>query len=201
MTRRQSGEELRVVGLIGDIHGQVVALDRALRALATYDVDRVVCVGDIADTPVEIETCLRLLMQSDVVMVRGNHDRWLLEAAAGDPDTGAALGRTALEFLASVPPMRLLNTRAGTAMLCHGIGSNDLAHVPVHFADAFLRRARRIGTIPKGCVAMLRGHTHSFSVISCTELLVVTAGQLSEDASSGCALVNFDDKTAEKITY
>ncbi len=66
------------IGLIADIHGNLVALDTVLACLAAEGVDEIICLGDVAalgPQPVEVLTRLRAL-RCPVVM--GNTDAWLL---------------------------------------------------------------------------------------------------------------------------
>lgn len=69
------------IGLIADIHGNLVALETVLADLEREAVDRVICLGDVAvlgPQPVEVIVRLRELWCSCVL---GNTDAWLLEGA------------------------------------------------------------------------------------------------------------------------
>lgn len=66
------------IGLIADIHGNLLALDTVLAHLATEHVDEIICLGDVAALgphPTEVLARLRGL---GCAVVMGNTDAWLL---------------------------------------------------------------------------------------------------------------------------
>lgn len=66
---------------IGDIHGKHIALKQCLeRAGFRNNVDRLICLGDVADKGDYVPECFnRLLEIKNIVYLKGNHDTWLLE--------------------------------------------------------------------------------------------------------------------------
>lgn len=66
--------------VIGDIHGGHKALVQVLkRAKFDYKKDRLISLGDVADGWPYVTECFEELLKiKDLVMVRGNHDEWLL---------------------------------------------------------------------------------------------------------------------------
>jgi 3',5'-cyclic AMP phosphodiesterase CpdA len=72
------------VAVLADIHGNLPALDAVLRDVDHASVDVVVLNGDIADGPMPRETLDRLIELGErAVWVRGNTDRWLVDAFDG----------------------------------------------------------------------------------------------------------------------
>ncbi|MHB1355694.1 MAG: metallophosphoesterase family protein [Anaerolineae bacterium] len=68
------------VGVISDIHNNVVALNAILDALHEEKCEQIICCGDIIGIgPYPEETVQRLIQIPDIVAVRGNHERYLLE--------------------------------------------------------------------------------------------------------------------------
>jgi predicted phosphodiesterase len=61
-------------GLLGDIHGNLQALEAALARLDALGVDRIVCVGDLVGYNADPDTCVALLRARHVVSIAGNHD-------------------------------------------------------------------------------------------------------------------------------
>ncbi|HEY3256027.1 MAG TPA: metallophosphoesterase, partial [Polyangiaceae bacterium] len=123
---------LRRVGLIGDIHGEDVLLERALEVLSRRDLDAILATGDIADGPGSVTRCCELLIQHRVITVRGNHERWFLRGSMRDlPDATAPqqVSAQAHAMLAALPAEIEIATVAGLALLCHGLGPNDMAKV------------------------------------------------------------------------
>lgn len=85
------------VAVIGDVHGNAVALEKALRA-SLDEFETVVLVGDYVDWGPESRVVLDLLVDAqhrkrDMVLLRGNHDQALLDFLdGGDFAKYAALG-------------------------------------------------------------------------------------------------------------
>ncbi|MDO8604023.1 MAG: metallophosphoesterase [bacterium] len=67
--------------VIGDIHGGYKALVQCLdRSKFDFEKDRLISLGDVADGWPEVAECFEELMEiKNLVMVRGNHDNWLLD--------------------------------------------------------------------------------------------------------------------------
>ena len=57
-----------------DVHGNLPALEAVLAEVASLEVDRIVCGGDVVAGPFPRE-CLDTLVGVDAVFVRGNADR------------------------------------------------------------------------------------------------------------------------------
>lgn len=122
------------VGIIADIHGNLVALDTVLAELESEAVDRLVCLGDVAalgPQPAEVVAWLR---GAGCPSVLGNTDAWLLEEPPRptDPSEEAMAGISRwcadrlsgedLDYLRACPPtMRVRLGEEDAGMLCfHG---------------------------------------------------------------------------------
>lgn len=74
------------IGIISDIHGNLVALEAALAALEKHRPDRVICLGDVvADGPNPLE-CVRRLDAIGCDVVMGNTDADLLSGQQKSSD-------------------------------------------------------------------------------------------------------------------
>jgi putative phosphoesterase len=67
------------LGLIGDIHGDVRALEAALKHLDALGVDTVICPGDLVGYGAQPDQVVELIQARGIAAIRGNHDRWALE--------------------------------------------------------------------------------------------------------------------------
>lgn len=67
------------IGLIADIHGNAFALRTVMGELAAAQLDRIVCLGDVAVLGPDPGEVVRLLDDLGCPVVRGNTDAWLLE--------------------------------------------------------------------------------------------------------------------------
>ncbi len=74
------------IGVITDVHNNLPALEAVLALLS--DCDRIACCGDVIGIgPYPEETVRRLMRVPNLLCVRGNHDRYLLEGMpAGVPN-------------------------------------------------------------------------------------------------------------------
>ncbi len=174
---------LRRIGLLGDIHCEDGRLAAALEFFQTQQLDLICAVGDIADGPGDVNRTIELLREHRVVAVRGNHERWLFTGEMrGLPEATSRfdLRLPAWEYLPNLPVWRRLETVAGTALLCHGLGGDDMAgvwpqddvlrnHSNYPLWQLVNRREYRF---------VLNGHTHQRLVRSFAELTIINAGTL-----------------------
>ena len=69
-----------VFGIITDIHNNVTALRAVLERLRSMHCDRIICCGDIIGIgPCPEETVQEMMHIPDLISVRGNHAKYLLE--------------------------------------------------------------------------------------------------------------------------
>ncbi len=61
-------------GILGDIHGNLSALETVLRRFEEEGVDRAISVGDVVGYGAAPSECIALLQQIGAVVVKGNHD-------------------------------------------------------------------------------------------------------------------------------
>jgi|ERR687898_1367863 putative phosphoesterase len=82
------------VALLADIHGNLLGLDAVLEEIENEQVDRIVCLGDVAVGPQPTETLERIRSLGCPVLM-GNWDAWFLD---GFPDFADELGRKLVEI-------------------------------------------------------------------------------------------------------
>ena len=73
------------IGIIGDIHGNLAALDAVLASLAADPPDEIVCLGDVAATGPQPRDVISRLRDLGCHTVMGNSDAWLLSPAPSNP--------------------------------------------------------------------------------------------------------------------
>jgi predicted phosphodiesterase len=123
------------IGLIADVHGNLVALETVLAELLGREpVDRLLCLGDVAalgPQPTEVVARLRELGCPSVL---GNTDAWLLNRPPANltGPSGIAMAEISRwcadrlsaadrEYLRSCPPTRRMDLGEGLELLCfHG---------------------------------------------------------------------------------
>ena len=72
--------------VIGDIHGAFKALKICLeKSNFDYDLDTLICLGDIGDRSPDVVECIdEVLKIKNLIYIRGNHDRWLMDWFFGE---------------------------------------------------------------------------------------------------------------------
>jgi predicted phosphodiesterase len=171
----------RHIGIIGDVHGHVHNLAKALALLRDRSVDAIVSVGDIVDGPESIDQCCDLLVRHGVIAVRGNHERWMLTQqmrAVPNATSLSSLRRRSRHFLASLPPVRVLPVVGGTVVLSHGLGDDDMRELPARPNKSLLTALRRCGVVPSSCVGVISGHSHRRGSVRVARTTLVEAGTL-----------------------
>jgi predicted phosphodiesterase len=187
-------EQPRRVAVIGDVHACDRRLELLLVHLQERDLDLVACVGDIVDGPGDPNAAAALLQAHDVAVVRGNHDRWILEGVLRDlPEAHAfdALTVTTVAYLSALPASRELTLSNGTSLLlCHGLLENDMNKIAADdygYAleandeyQSLLRDGRRR--------VVVKGHRHRPAIWNAGPLTLVDAGSLLEECET-CAVI------------
>ena len=117
------------IAAIGDIHGNSAALHAVLCDIDKYGVDAIVNVGDHFSGPLDAKGTADLLLSRDMINIRGNHDRWLVEQSRSEmgPSDLAAdsqLEKIHRDWLSSLAP----TARIGDVFLCHGTPGSDTAY-------------------------------------------------------------------------
>jgi putative phosphoesterase len=193
--------KLRRFGAIGDIHCEDEALEAALRLFEAHQVDAVLSVGDLLDGRGDPNRTLRLLDERRVIAIQGNHDRWYQDGEMrqlAEATPLGALAPDAAEFLASLPPTRDISTVSGQLLLCHGVGSDDMAllrsddegyALTSNFALQDILRSRRYRFV-------LGGHTHRRMVRQLGGVTFLNAGTLKHDDAPCALLVDAEALTA-----
>lgn len=68
------------LGIITDIHNNFIALEKVLDSLYKEKCDKIICCGDIIGIGPYPEETVQLMMKTEnLIAVRGNHERYLLE--------------------------------------------------------------------------------------------------------------------------
>jgi predicted phosphodiesterase len=190
------------IGLFGDIHAEDERLAAALAHVKALGATLLVSVGDIADGRGDLERTCALLEDNQVLTVRGNHDRWLLADELRQlphaPRREELSPRT-LAFLEALPATRELDTPLGRALVCHGVGDNDMKQLrPEHDGYELANNDELHALLAaRTYTLVLGGHTHARMLRTFTgadrhELTVINAGTFRAWDDPCFALVDFD---------
>lgn len=160
------------IAVIADVHGNRDALAAVLEDIDARCVDLAIDLGDYLSGPLDARGAAKLLMERDMLHVRGNHDPQLLERdedgmGASDRTANEQIGIGARRRLATLPPTLLV---AGEVFACHGTPTSDLTYwTETVDADGRVRPAGREQIEHHAAGAdhpvLLCGHTHLSRIV------------------------------------
>ncbi|MEM1414585.1 MAG: metallophosphoesterase [Myxococcota bacterium] len=195
------GEALHRVGVVGDVHGELNALATGLDALAARGCETILCVGDLVDGPgtdAETEAACRLLRERGVLCIAGNHERWwLANEMRSVPHVTGAMADDVREWIEALPATRRLPTVAGDALLCHGVGDDDLAILYPEtkgYALQAVMPALRPLLLDDSLRYAVGGHTHRRMARALPGLTFVNAGTLHRDFEVSVSVIDFAER-------
>ncbi|MGI8858102.1 MAG: metallophosphoesterase family protein [Thermomicrobiales bacterium] len=155
------------IGLIADIHGNLLALDTVLAELARVGVDELICLGDVAALGPQPGAVIARLRALQCPVVMGNTDAWLLDPTLAEGSSAPVLVTSQwcmtqlsvddLAYVRTFSPTLSRTLPDGTELLCfHGS--------PRSFDDAITATtpAETLDEMLAGADAaiMVGGHTH-----------------------------------------
>jgi putative phosphoesterase len=136
------------IAVIADIHGNIRALEAVRADLRRHAPDVVVNLGDHLSGPLQAADTADLLIETDYLHIRGNHDRQLLDRPAEQmgPSDRAAFGQLSSrhkEWLSKLPATKMLGEQI---LLCHGTPTDDLEYLleEIHGTEARLASQEKI---------------------------------------------------------
>ena len=173
------------IAVIADIHGNLRALEAVRADLRGHAPDVVINLGDHLSGPLQAAATADLLIASNYLQIRGNHDRQLLDRP---PDRMGASDRAAFgqlsnrhkEWLSSLPATKMFGDNI---LLCHGTPENDLEYLleEIHGTEARLRSPRQI-TLRLGASnarVVLCAHSHIPRIVQTTDgVTIVNPGSV-----------------------
>jgi len=183
-------QQSTTIGLIGDVHAEDVRLEATLRHLADSDVSTILCTGDLADGRGNLDRVVELLIEHEVKVVAGNHDRWLLAdkyrhvPKAHSRDN---LKSHTLDYFRSLPKSRSISFQGHDLLLCHGVGDQDLAKVWPGTLRMAAERSETLDSLIDSHAYqwIINGHVHFQTVIPFRTLTLINAGTLAGERWPG----------------
>lgn len=157
------------IAILSDIHGNVFALEAVLADAKSRGVELMLNLGDILCGPIAPKATYNLLMDHDLVTIRGNQDRLLYEITSEGIKSNPTiqfilddLGHEPLEWVASLPFDIQLTEEI---YICHGSPSDDMTYLleNIESGSACLRSDKEIVELLNGQQSqlILCGHTHT----------------------------------------
>jgi putative phosphoesterase len=159
------------VAVIGDVHGNLAALEAVLDDIGRQGVDAVLCTGDLVNYGPEPSAVIDRVLEVATVCVAGNHDlllaRWDGEPLATRRGRDMAVEEACVRWTSAhlrKPDRTRLAALPGDAvwrslLVVHGSPRSADDYV---FPDAGAARWAELAaaTGARGCAALVMGHTH-----------------------------------------
>jgi putative phosphoesterase len=173
------------IGLIADIHGNALALDRVLGELEREGIDDVICLGDVAVGPQPAES-LERVRTLGCRTIMGNWDTYFLQGFPAPKDEigerlveiGAwwaeQLSPEHREFMSAFEPQIELDVGPVRTLLFHGSPRSNEDFIYSTTPDGELDEMLRGATAP----LMIAGHTHFQMVRRYGDALLVNPGSV-----------------------
>lgn len=177
------------IGILGDIHGNNIALKSVLKKARLLNVDRLLITGDLVGYYYGIKEVLDLLDQWEWTSVRGNHEDMLKNCIADrnsffnvNKKYGSALERTIdqvtktqLEMLINFPHPKEFNIDNNKLLLCHGSPWDNNEYI---YPDADHNTLKKCAL--KGYDLVILGHTHYPMVKSLGFTNIINPGSVGQ---------------------
>lgn len=194
------------IGLIGDVHAQDQRLVSAIDTLLNAGAEVLLCTGDLCDGDGDLARCCELIREHNILCVRGNHDRWLLNDRVRHVEHAHLrkdLCPVSLATLQALPTQRSILTSAGELLLCHGVLDNDLGKIwpgsermPPE-TDANLDEL--IDT--QQYRWMVNGHMHYRVLLDFPTLTLINAGTLNPRHRPGVSLLDMANNEIQVFEF
>lgn len=190
------GPPIRCLGVIGDVHGEAQRLEMAIAELRSAGADTLACTGDITDGIGEVDRCCDLLQDHQVITVGGNHDRWCIDGELRNRAECTLfdhLSPRSQAFLQALPTQVEISTIAGTALLCHGLGHNDMGKLMPQDSAEKMRADPNLKALLQNhdYRYLINGHSHYRMVRQIEGLTIINGGTIRRGHQPGFLLVDF----------
>ncbi len=180
------------IGIIADIHSELLALETALELLDTKGVETIVCAGDVVGKGFEGDEVVQIMRDRDIPCVMGNHDHFNYNW----PDLQLAIIRTlkleTREYLQQLPTTLTFNWAGKSVLLAHGSPRNRNVFIhPFKSRRVFLEVIEQAQTD-----IVILGHTHEPMIVCVDEHWIFNPGSvcwLDSDGSGTCAVLTLPD--------
>jgi predicted phosphodiesterase len=156
------------IGILADIHGNILALKAVLDDAKFRAVERFVNLGDILYGPLRPRETFELLQTIDAVTIQGNQDRDIYQATATQIENSRTLayviddlGSEPIDWLRSLPQTQALTDEI---FACHGSPRSDTVYLLEDVTQGFpvvkAEEAIQKELDGFGFPVILCGHTH-----------------------------------------
>jgi putative phosphoesterase len=194
------------LGLLGDIHGNALAMESVLQAMACSEVDALCATGDFVGYYYESHKVFEMLSKWRVYAVRGNHEDMLISCLKGQMTgeqyhlrygSGLAyaisrLSSVDIENIRHLPRTLLLELDGKKLLLAHGAPWDTNCYLYPDAESAVWDRVTE-----SSCDYLVLGHTHYKMSKRVGDTLVINPGSVGQprDRQTGADWAVLDTHT------
>ncbi|MEQ5871438.1 metallophosphoesterase family protein [Sagittula sp. NFXS13] len=161
------GETGGSFAVLADIHGNADALRAVLADIDAQGITQVLNLGDLFSGPLAARETAEILMAREILTIRGNHDRYLLEQtpARMQPSDRVAFEQLEPEHLTWLQSLPATLSLTPDIFLCHGTPRDDTTYWMEHVPPSGVPNRRPLADIAAEAEGIdaslfLCGHTH-----------------------------------------
>lgn len=208
------------IGIMSDIHSNIIALEEVLKRFETENIDKIICLGDVIGIGPYPEKCIQKLIEKQEIIisyVNGNHEKYLIK---GIPKTNHnekngrvlteeeqnthkwnhnRLNKKQIEFIQCLKNKDILN-----------IGENKI--VIEHYPTDLNQNYKKFYNFPNEDILeelfeeddaniFLFGHTHNAYCKIVNSKYFINPGSLGCPSKTGCASVGILEIDKKNISY
>ncbi len=171
------------IGLIADIHGNLIALESVLSELNQEQIDRIICLGDVAAIGPHPHEVLERLRKLNCPVVMGNTDDWYLKPLPEDDDEWREIVQWGLQqftdadldYLRSFQPVIEMTLDADKTLLCYHGSPRSYNDVIASTTPTVEIKSMFAGYQPS---IMVGGHTHVQMLRRYEQALIINPGSV-----------------------
>lgn len=195
MAGAPSGERGVKLGIVSDIHGNLLGLQAALAAMGP--VDDLLCLGDCIDRSRFANQVVALLRTRNAHIILGNHEEIFLSHTQERADADAEL----VAFLAGQPHRQTLSYGGKTVLMVHSTPWEPRGEYIYPHSEKLALFAEA------GADFVLYGHTHAPVVRRVGDVVIVNPGSAGEGRytsnglSLSCAVLDVVSGEAQLISF
>jgi putative phosphoesterase len=182
-----------LIAIISDIHGNYPALRAVLDEIDVAQVDRVICLGDVAGYYSMLNECVAALRDRAVVNILGNHDYYLLHDVRCERSTSANSCLDYQRMIVSEESLEWLSGSVATiefdgVRMVHGGWNDYLNEYLYEVTEDYFRRLNG--------ATFFSGHTHIQMLSTFSDKLYCNPGSVGQprDGNSHAAFAIWDGK-------
>jgi len=170
------------LGILSDIHSNPFALNAVLKDFKSYNVEIVLCAGDVVGYYADPNEVCELLRQTVNATIRGNHDAYVTGELTPREGHRVAYRTDWTREVLTKDNYNWLATLSVEASFRFGSGSIKLRHASPWDEETYLYpNSKRLNDIHLGVrEVLILGHTHWPMVVRCGEGIIVNPGSVGQ---------------------